>query len=105
MTPKMTMQTKRVLEELLRSRDVYGLDLCERTGLPGGTIYPILARLEQAGWVDSFWEDPREHEAQRRPRRRYYRLNPDGAQRAKQALAVTYRAGKKVWPGIQKGMA
>ncbi len=43
-------------------RDIYGLSLCQRTGLPAGTIYPILVRLEQAGWVESYWEAPAAHE-------------------------------------------
>jgi Predicted transcriptional regulators len=26
------------------------------TGLPSGTIYPILRRLQDAGWVTADWE-------------------------------------------------
>jgi hypothetical protein len=36
----------------------YGLDLARETGLKTGTPHPILARLQQAGWVTSSWEDP-----------------------------------------------
>lgn len=56
---------------------------------PSGTIHPILARLEQAGWLESRWEeiDPSE---KGRPRRRYYRFTSDGAALACTALA---RAG------------
>jgi DNA-binding PadR family transcriptional regulator len=35
----------------------YGLDLMRGTGLPSGTLYPILVRLERAGWLDPSWED------------------------------------------------
>jgi PadR family transcriptional regulator PadR len=51
----------------------------------------ILARLENAEWLESWWEeaDPRE---QGRPRRRYYRLSEDGAVQARTALA---RAAEK----------
>jgi DNA-binding PadR family transcriptional regulator len=89
----MTLQTQLVLRALLDepSKERYGLELSDLVGLPSGTIYPILARLEQAGWVDSAWEDPAAHEAARRPRRRFYRLTPDGAEQARDALARSYR--------------
>jgi PadR family transcriptional regulator PadR len=59
-----------LLEDPDRQR--YGLALCHLAGLPSGTIYPILARLEQIDWVDSTWEDPALHEEAGRPRRRFY---------------------------------
>lgn len=51
----------------------YGLELAEALGIPSGTLYPILHRLVDAGWLESMWEDvdPRVEE---RPRRRFYRL-------------------------------
>lgn len=90
---RMTLQTQLVLRTLLDepSKERYGLELCELVGLPSGTIYPILARLERVGWVDSAWEDPAAHEAAGRPRRRFYRLNPDGAEQARAALAGAHR--------------
>ncbi|MEH1130171.1 PadR family transcriptional regulator [Micromonospora sp. CPCC 206061] len=88
---KMTMQTRTVLRALLSApgQEVYGLEIVEATGLPPGTIYPILARLESAGWIESRWEDVDQH-AVGRPRRRYYRFvaGPvDGAAAARLALA------------------
>ena len=75
----MTQTTQAVLRALLEdpSKERYGLEICAATGLPSGTIHPILARLEALGWVESAWEqtDPRE---QGRPRRRYYRLTQRG---------------------------
>ena len=40
----------------------FGLELIRATGRASGTLYPILARLEDAGWVESEWErvDPSE---------------------------------------------
>ena len=92
----MTLQTQLVLRALLEdpSKERYGLALCELVGLPSGTIYPILARLEQLRWVESFWEDADGHVVEGRPRRRYYRLTPDGAEQARHALASSYRAKK-----------
>lgn len=39
-----------------------------------GTLYRALHRLERAGFIEGFWEDPREAEREGRPRRRLYRL-------------------------------
>ena len=39
-----------------------------------GTLYRALHRLERAGIIESFWEDPGQAEKESRPRRRLYRL-------------------------------
>ncbi|MFF2519516.1 PadR family transcriptional regulator [Streptomyces sp. NPDC058086] len=86
---RMTPQTQAVLRALLvdPAEELYGLQICSAAELPSGTIHPILARLGSAGWLESRWEDADPSE-QGRPRRRYYRLNPDGVERARSALAV-----------------
>lgn len=86
--PRMTIATQLVLRALLAepTQELYGLQICEAAGLPSGTIHPILARLEGQGWLESRWEDI-EPEAVGRPRRRYYQLTKDGAERARIALA------------------
>jgi len=88
--PRMTLPSQLVLRALLEfpAREQYGLELGQAAGLPAGTIHPILARLEAAGWLESFWEQVDPY-AQVRPRRRCYRLTPDGAERARDALART----------------
>ncbi|MCT9006869.1 PadR family transcriptional regulator [Streptomyces rhizosphaerihabitans] len=100
-TLRMTLQTQLVLRPLLEdpARQRYGLELCELAGLPSGTVYPILARLGQVGWVDSAWEDPAVHEEVGRPRRRFYRITHDGAEQARDALARDYRSRKQSLPG------
>ena len=35
----------------------YGFDVIDATGLPSGTVYPALGRLERDGYVRSAWED------------------------------------------------
>jgi DNA-binding PadR family transcriptional regulator len=92
-SPKMTLQIKLVLRLALEDPgcEWYGLQMIEATGLPGGTIYPIIARLERYGWLESRWEDPAEHEAEKRPRRRYYRFTAEGAERARLALELASR--------------
>ena len=65
--------------------DRYGLDLMRATGMPSGTLYPILARLRAAGWVVAEWEQPGAEPG--RPARRYYRLTPAGAVAARAGVA------------------
>src|SRR5580700_10916478 len=87
--PRMTIPTQLVLRALLvePTQEMYGLQICEQAGLPSGTIHPILGRLEQEhGWLESRWEDVKPEE-EGRPRRRYYKLTEDGAERARIALA------------------
>ena len=86
--PRMTLQTQAVLKVMLDAPDEehYGLELADAAGLKTGTLYPILARLEQAGWLTSEWEDIDES-AEGRRRRRYYRLTSDGDELARAAIA------------------
>lgn len=86
--PRVTLQVRLVLELLLADpgHERFGLEIVDSTGLPPGTIYPILARLEHLGWLDSRWEDIDPHEAGR-PRRRYYRLTATGTTEAAAAVA------------------
>ena len=83
----MTRATQLVLRAFVAdpSRDMYGLQIGQEAGLASGTIHPILARLEACGWLESYWEDLGQ-QAVGRPRRRFYRLTPDGAARAARAL-------------------
>ncbi|NUK09405.1 PadR family transcriptional regulator [Streptomyces lunaelactis] len=74
-----------VLEALLHMDRPYGLELIQRTGLPSGTVYPLLARLEDAGLVSSAWEA--EEPIQGRPRRRLYTISAEGIEFARDALA------------------
>ena len=88
---RMTVAVAKVLSAFLAdpTEDRYGLDLMRSTGHPSGTLYPILLRLQRAGWVDAHWEDV-DPVAAGRPARRYYRLTPDGAVAARTAVAELY---------------
>jgi DNA-binding PadR family transcriptional regulator len=87
--PRITASVLKVLAALLAAPadERYGLQLMQDTGLPSGTLYPILVRLERAGWVESQWEqiDPA---AEGRPNRRYYRLTADGALHARREVTL-----------------
>lgn len=73
------------LDDLSQPR--YGVELMQRTGLPSGTLYPILARLERAGWLTSHREDI-DPATEGRPARRFYRISNHGAQAARIELAA-----------------
>lgn len=62
-----------------------GAEISREAKVGSGTLYPILARLEEAGWFTSEWEaiDPRE---EGRPRRRYYTITATGQSAAREAL-------------------
>lgn len=66
----------------------FGLDVMEVTGLPSGTVYPALRRLERDALVESRWEPEQEATAKQRPARRYYEVTPAGKAAA---LAATER--------------
>lgn len=89
----MTIPTQLVLRALLgdTSRELYGVEIGDAAGLPSGTIHPILARLERAGWVTSRWEDVDPSE-EGRPARRYYRIDARGEAAARTALAQAYQS-------------
>ena len=57
----------------------HGFDILDATGLPSGTVYPILRRLEQDGLARSRWESPKVAQQEQRPPRRYYVLTTAGA--------------------------
>jgi DNA-binding PadR family transcriptional regulator len=56
----------------------FGFDIVDVTGMPGGTVYPALRRLEESGYLTSTWEKERVAHAEARPRRRYYEITRAG---------------------------
>jgi PadR family transcriptional regulator PadR len=56
----------------------HGFDVIDATGLPSGTVYPILRRLEREGFVSGRWEDAAIAHDEQRPPRRYYELTAAG---------------------------
>jgi PadR family transcriptional regulator PadR len=84
---RMSLQALRVLEAFLvnPTEELAGSDVQKRGKIASGTLYPILLRLESAGWFISRWEavDPA-HVG--RPRRRLYRLTSSGLARASEVF-------------------
>jgi len=86
---RMTLAVARVLSVLLDdvSQTRYGYDLMRETGYPSGTLYPILARLQRAGWLLKTTEQVEPSQAGR-PARSMYMLTGDGIEAARHELAV-----------------
>ena len=83
---RMTAPLERVFRVFLDdpAAQRYGYDLMKAAGLPSGTLYPLLARLQARGLVASSWETPRQDGE--RPRR-YYHLTGEGIEVARLVLA------------------
>jgi PadR family transcriptional regulator PadR len=58
--------------------DGYGFSVMELTGLPSGTVYPALRRLERDGLIRSQWERQAIADEEQRPPRKYYKLTRSG---------------------------
>lgn len=85
-----------VLQALAQGRH-FGFDIMDATGLPSGTVYPALRRLEALGLVESTWEEDDRARKASRPRRRNYQLTRTG--RAQLVDAETrFRAVAKLFP-------
>jgi PadR family transcriptional regulator, regulatory protein PadR len=68
----------------------YGFSVMEMTGLPSGTVYPAMRRLERDGLIRSQWERQSIADAEQRPARKYYKLTRDGR--------ATLEAAQKRYP-------
>ncbi len=91
--PNTSPQTCSVLDTLLAAptRWRHGYDLSKQTGLKAGTLYPILMRLSEQGWLASRWEEPG---GLGRPPRHLYRLTPDGRRQARGSLKTATADGR-----------
>jgi PadR family transcriptional regulator, regulatory protein PadR len=64
---------------------IYGLSVMDATGLPSGTVYPAMRRLEEANLIRSSWESQKKADAEKRPPRKYYSLTARGKERLEAA--------------------
>ena len=72
-TIRMTYATALVLQALDRGHR-YGFDIIDATNLRSGTVYPLLRRLEEVGFIRSKWEHVSVARSSNRPPRKYYEL-------------------------------
>jgi PadR family transcriptional regulator, regulatory protein PadR len=70
--------TAAMILQTVQSGCVYGFSVMEATGLPSGTVYPALRRLERDKLISSEWESETVAEAEERPPRKYYKLTRAG---------------------------
>jgi len=97
--PRLSHQALKVLSILLQrpKESVAGSEILKQTGMLSGTLYPILMRFERAKWLESTWEEVEPREAGR-PRKRLYRLSPNGYNKARTALAeLRLLDGRPAW--------
>jgi PadR family transcriptional regulator PadR len=85
-SPRLTFSTAIVLQAVARGY-TYGFDIMDVSGLPDGTVYPALRRLERSGLLHSAWEDESQAHFERRPPRRHYGLTQAGLERLEEARA------------------
>jgi PadR family transcriptional regulator, regulatory protein PadR len=75
---------------------IYGFSVMEITGLPSGSVYPAMRRLERDGLIRGQWERQVLADAEQRPPRKYYKLTPTGK--------TTLEASQKRYPLLLKMM-
>jgi PadR family transcriptional regulator PadR len=100
---KHSIQTEQVFAAMMDAPadETYGFELVKATGLPSGSVYPILRRLEDRGWLIAREEAINPHA--RRPRHRvYYRLTAEGLRVAREATRDHTAALRSLSPGWQR---
>lgn len=83
-------QTVKVLDEFLSNPKAwrYGYDISRNTELKSGTLYPILVRLAEHGWLETRWETAELG----RPPRHMYRLTGNGMRTARELVRDVSRS-------------
>ena len=101
----MTYPTTLVLQALANGFH-HGFDIIDATGLPSGTVYPILRRLERETLASARWERAEIAHRAQRPPRRYYELTAAGEALLETAPQVApghagAGTGPVSWPGLR----
>ncbi len=86
--------TAAMVLQAIHAGQVYGFSVMEMTGLPSGTVYPAMRRLERDGLIQSKWEQQSIADAEQRPPRKYYRMTRTGR--------MTLEAARKRYPLLEK---
>jgi len=75
--PRVT-HTSAMILQAIGAGHIHGYTVMEVTGLPSGTVYPALRRLEGDRLIRSQWERQSIADAEQRPPRKYYKLTRPG---------------------------
>jgi|SRR5580692_12394213 PadR family transcriptional regulator PadR len=86
--------TAALILQAINGEFIYGFSIMEITGLPSGTVYPAMRRLERDGLIVSRWEKQSIADAEGRPPRKYYKVTADGK--------ATLQAARKRYPLLAK---
>jgi len=73
---------------------IYGFSIMEMTGLPSGTVYPAMRRLERDKLICSRWERQSIADTEQRPARKYYKLTATGT--------VALKASRNRYPLLER---
>jgi PadR family transcriptional regulator, regulatory protein PadR len=65
--------------------ELHGWAIMKTTKRTGPTVYGVLDRLEEAGWITGHWEE--QPPEANKPRRRFYQLTPTGRTAVRDLLA------------------
>ena len=86
--------TAAMILQALDAGFVYGFSIMEMTGLPSGTVYPAMRRLERDELIRSHWEKQSIADAEQRPARKYYKLTTAGK--------TTLEASRRRYPLLER---
>jgi DNA-binding PadR family transcriptional regulator len=75
--PKLS-HTAAMILQAIDAGYIYGFSVMEVTGLPSGTVYPAMRRLERDEWIRSHWEAQSIADSEQRPPRKYYKVTRAG---------------------------
>ena len=88
--------TAAMILHAIEAGHIYGFSVMETTGLPSGSVYPAMRRLERDGLIRGQWERQAVADAEQRPPRKYYKLTAAGK--------TTLEASQKKYPLLLKMM-
>jgi PadR family transcriptional regulator, regulatory protein PadR len=91
--PKLS-HTAAMILQAINAGYIYGFSVMEMTGLPSGTVYPAMRRLERDELIRSHWERQSIADAEQRPARKYYKLTAAGKS--------TLEASRKRYPLLER---
>jgi len=86
--------TAAIILQAIGAGFVYGFSIMEMAGLPSGTVYPAMRRLEREELICSRWEKQSIADAEQRPARKYYKLTAAGK--------TTLESSRKRYPLLER---
>ena len=87
MSPKPYLSTSAaIVLQAIDNGYQYGFDIMDITGLPSGTVYPALRRLEEMRMVSTKWENHEKAHKNQRPARKFYQITRMGKEALTEAL-------------------